>query len=417
MSDPLSPRPDAPRPRSYRDASEFDDFDRTRDEINLDQTRRVVEIDMEVHSVQTPRTTETGIEIRGRLRRPSHEVFGGWRDAFARMKLLPFLMPDQASTLPGAVLLRLVDAPPGPKPGKPVLNLVLFVLTIFTTFFVGSLYSPDVRISGLADFLNPAVLVRGWPFALTLLAILGVHELGHFFAARHHRIPVSLPYFLPVPFAFGTLGAFIRLRGPINDRRQLFDVGVAGPLAGLAVALPLLFVGLQASEMTTISGQVMLEGNSLLYWGAKYLVFNEWLPDFATGLDVHVGPMAMAAWIGLLATGLNLLPVGNLDGGHVVFSLFGLHARHFFRGTLLLLAVLGIAGFAPLQAYLPALEHIGYTGWLVWLWLIILVMGPSHAITLDMVTELDGRRRWLGYAVLLVFVLTFVPVPLRTFVF
>ena len=417
MSDPLAPRPDASRPRSYRDASEFEDFDRTRDEINLVQTRRVVEIDMEVHSVQTPRSPDAGIEIRGRLRRPSHEVFGNWREAFRRMKLLPFLLPDRAGPLPGAVLLRLVDAPPDPRPGNPAINLALFVLTILTTFLVGSLYSPDVRISGITDLLNPAVLVRGWPFAVTLLSILGVHELGHFFAARHHKIPVSLPYFLPVPFAFGTLGAFIRLRGPIDDRRQLFDVGVAGPLAGLAVALPLLFVGLQASELTTISGQVMLEGNSLLYWGAKYLVFNEWLPDFATGLDVRVGPMAMAAWIGLLATGLNLLPVGNLDGGHVVFSLFGLRARYFFRGTLLLLAVLGIAGFPPLQAYLPALEHIGYTGWLVWLWLIILVMGPSHAVTLDMVTELDGRRRWIGYAVLLVFVLTFVPVPLRTIVF
>ncbi len=417
MSDPLPPRSDDSRPRSYRDASEFDDFDRTQDEINLAQTRRVVEIDMEVHSVQTPRTPDTGIEIRGRLRRPSHEVFGGWRESFGRMKLLPFLVPDRVAALPGAVLLRLVAAPPGPKPGNATINLVLFILTILTTFFVGSLYSPDVRATGMTDLLNPANLIQGWPFALTLLAILGIHELGHFFAARHYGIPVSLPYFLPVPFAFGTLGAFIRLRGPIDDRRQLFDVGVAGPLAGLAVALPLLFAGLQASELTTISGQVMLEGNSLLYWGAKYLVFNEWLPDFATGLDVHVGPMAMAAWIGLLATGLNLLPVGNLDGGHVVFSLFGGHARYFFRGTLLLLAVLGIAGFAPLQAYLPVLEHIGYTGWLVWLWLIILVMGPSHAVTLDMVTELDDRRRWIGYAVLLVFVLTFVPVPLRTFVF
>ena len=206
-----------------------------------------------------------------------------------------------------------------------------------------------------------------------------------------------------------------RLRAPIWDRRQLFDVGIAGPLAGLVAAVPLLFLGLQTAELTIWSGRVDLEGNSIVYLLAKYLTFGAWLPNFSTGEDVIMNQVTFAAWIGLLATGLNLLPIGSLDGGHVVFALFGARSRTIYRAGLLLLAVLGVAGLAPLQELWAPLEHIGYVGWLVWLWFIILTIGPSHSVTLDMVTELDPVRRWIGYGMLVLFVLTFVPVPFRTF--
>ncbi len=401
------------RVSSYETAAEFDDFDRSRDELNWAHARRVLGQDMSIDSVLMPRSARGGIEVHGRLWRASHEVFGKWVQGLAELKLLPFLAADQGQAEPNAVKVSLVAAPASPRPPRIIVNIVLFLLTCLSTMWVGSLY-------GTSELRNPWALeqlLSGWPFAGTLLLILGVHELGHFFAARYHGIAVSLPYFIPVPLSFGTLGAFIRLRQPVWDRRKLFDVGVAGPLAGLVVALPLLYVGLSTSELGLWSGNVGLEGNSLLYLGAKYLIFSEWLPNFTTGRDVSVNQVAFAAWIGLLATGLNLLPIGNLDGGHVVFSLFGFKARVWNRAALAALAVLGVSGFQPLQEAWPFLEHIGYTFWLFWVWFLFLVVGSTHTATLDMVTELDPRRRWIGYGTLVLFVITFVPVPFRQIFF
>ncbi len=404
------------RVSSYETAAEFDDFDKSQDELNWEKAKRVLRRDMSIDSVQLPRNEKTGIEVHGRLFRASHEVFGPWVLALAELKLLPFLTSDKGRPDPNAVRVSLVSAPQSPRPPRIAVNVVLFLLTCLSTVWVGSLYG-NANVGNPSDLWNFRQILSGWPFAGTLLLILGVHELGHFFAARYHRIAVSLPYFIPVPISFGTLGAFIRLREPVWDRRKLFDVGVAGPLAGLVVAVPLLYVGLSTSELSTWSGAVGLEGNSLLYLGAKYLVFSEWLPNFATGQDVAVNQVAFAAWIGLLATGLNLLPIGNLDGGHVVFSLFGFKARNWNQAALVLLAILGVSGFRPLQEALPFLEHIGYTFWLFWVWFLFLVVGSAHGPTLDMVTELDPTRRWIGYGILALFVLTFVPVPFRQFFF
>lgn len=404
------------RVSSYETAAEFDDFDQSQDELNWRHAERVLRQDMRIDSVQMPRSERTGIEVHGRLFRASHEVFGRWVQRLAELQLLPFLAPDPDQADPNAVKVSLVAAPQSPRPPRIAVNIVLFLLTCLSTMWVGSLYGATSP-AALRNPWDPNQLLSGWPFAGTLLLILGIHELGHFFAARYHGIAVSLPYFIPVPLSFGTLGAFIRLRQPVWDRRKLFDVGVAGPLAGLVVALPLLYVGLSTSELSFWSGSVGLEGNSLLYLGAKYLVFAEWLPNFTTGLDVSVNQVAFAAWIGLLATGLNLLPIGSLDGGHVVFSLFGFKARIWNQGALVLLALLGVSGFRPLQEAWPFLEHIGYTYWLFWVWFLFLVVGSNHAATLDMVTELDPVRRWIGYGTLILFVVTFVPVPFRQITF
>lgn len=404
------------RVSSYETAADFDDFDKSQDEQNWEKAKRVLRQDLRINSVQLPRNERSGIEVHGRLMKASHEVFGKWVQGLSDLGLLPFMALDKESADPNAVRISLVPSPPKTRPPRVAINVVLFLLTCLSTVWVGSLYG-TASSAALRNPWDLSQLLSGWPFAGTLLLILGFHELGHFFAARYHKMSVSLPYFIPVPMSFGTLGAFIRLREPVWDRRKLFDIGVAGPLAGLCVALPLLFIGLSNSELSHWNGAVSLEGNSLLYLGAKYLVFSEWLPNFKTGLDVSINQVAFAAWIGLLATGLNLLPIGNLDGGHVVFSLFGFKARRWNRLALVFLAILGVSGFKPLQEALPFLEHVGYTFWLFWVWFLFLIVGPTHSVTLDMVTELDPSRRLIGYATLAFFVITFVPVPFRQILF
>jgi membrane-associated protease RseP (regulator of RpoE activity) len=299
---------------------------------------------------------------------------------------------------------------------RPIVNLVLFILTVISTLFVGSLYGGDLNgITQVSDLFLPQNIIKGWPFCFTLLGILVAHEFGHYFAARYHKVAVSLPFFIPLPVGFGTLGAFIRLKEPVPDRRKLFDIGVAGPLAGLVIAVPLLFLGLSTSpvDIPPVNANVQLEGNSILYYFAKIAVFGRPLPDLLTREDVFMNQVTFAAWIGLLVTALNLLPVGQLDGGHTVYALFGRYARYANWVTLAVMGLLAIAGIEQIQSFWPFLRNIGFAGWWLWLGLIIFVLGPYHPPALDDVTQLDGRRRLLGYFVILCFILTFVPTPFR----
>jgi membrane-associated protease RseP (regulator of RpoE activity) len=221
------------------------------------------------------------------------------------------------------------------------INGVLFLLTLVSTLFAGALYSDAV--TGLRsgwDLVSPGFLLAGLPFAATLLSILTAHEFGHYFAARYHKVAVTLPYFIPMPLAFGTMGAFIRLKEPVPDRRKLFDIGVAGPLAGLVLAVPLYFYGLSTSRIGVLppdSGGMVL-GDSIFSYVVTLLTFGRVLPDLITGEDVLASPIFLAAWIGMLVTALNLLPVGQLDGGHTVFAMFGEGARFINRITVGLLA-------------------------------------------------------------------------------
>jgi membrane-associated protease RseP (regulator of RpoE activity) len=277
---------------------------------------------------------------------------------------------------------------------RPVFNLILFIITIFTTLFAGAMYGAESMDQALQ-------LWRGWPFAASILLILGAHELGHYFAARHHHVPVTLPYFIPMPFSpFGTLGAFIRLQGPVNNRRVLFDVGAAGPLAGLVFAVPILIFGLATSDLITVQSGMTFEGNSFLYLAAKYVAHGRLLPG--GGVDVLLNQVAWAGWVGLFVTGLNLLPVGQLDGGHVAYALFGRKAR------LLFWPVIGALATIVLLSWLngaPALT------WVLWIGLLMFV-GRFHARPLEDLSELDPRRRILAICTLALFFLTFVPAPL-----
>jgi membrane-associated protease RseP (regulator of RpoE activity) len=276
---------------------------------------------------------------------------------------------------------------------RPLLSAALFLLTCVTTLLAGS--GAFVRFDPLAE---PARILSGVPFAFTLLAILGTHEFGHYFAARYHGAAVSLPYFIPAPppFLFGTLGAIIRMSSAVRDRNALFDIAVAGPLAGLAVAVPALLLGLGWSEVAVVpSGGHIVFGDSLLMRFLVYLTFGR-IPD---GMDVFVHPVALAGWVGLFVTALNLFPVGQLDGGRIAYALFGHRHRLVGRLTVAGLVLLGVVTWAP--------------NWFVWAALVFFFVGFRHAAPLDDVSPLSARRRLLGYLCLILLVLLIPPVPIE----
>jgi len=305
------------------------------------------------------------------------------------------------------------------KPWKVWLNIVLFVLTVFSVLFIGAIQElGDIPIN-LPDWL------KGVPFTLTLLGILTAHELSHYFVGRRYGSPLSLPYFIPMPLSIlGTMGAVIVQRGPMRSRKALFDIGIAGPIGGLLVAIPLLLMGLHFTEVGPPfmfmkippgeSVEVMQEGNSLLYLAAKYVVHGKILPNRATGEDVWLsapstgGPVVFAAWAGLLVTAMNLFPIGQLDGGHVAYALWGRNAWKVARGFMLLVFTWGLL--------LLALGNVAGTTWLVWGGLSVL-MGPRHPPPLNDLTPLDSNRRILGWIMVGVFLLILIPIPIVTTVF
>jgi membrane-associated protease RseP (regulator of RpoE activity) len=321
----------------------------------------------------------------------------------------------------GEQVIYIVKSPPKQKPANPWVNVILFVLTVFSVMLAGATpegpLPPDAGGQMLALFKS---IFTGWPFALSLMGILLAHEFGHYLVSRYHKTPATLPYFIPLPFPpLGTMGAAILMKGVPKNKRILFDIGVAGPLAGMLVAIPVLFYGLSLSSLDTIQATAnsFIEGNSLIYLFAKFAVFGKFLPEPATfgnmppflywmryfftgqpspigGLDVFIHPVAFAGWAGLLVTALNLVPAGTLDGGHVVYSLFGEKARKAFPYIIGLMAVLGIF----------------WSGW--WLWAFLLFwLGRVNAETLDQITPLDPKRRAVAIFVIILFLLVFTPVP------
>ena len=271
----------------------------------------------------------------------------------------------------------------------PVWNLLLFALTLVTTTVAGAFHF-DVAPDELASRWH-----EGLPFSLTLMAILLSHEMGHYLTARFHGVKATLPYFIPgPPILVGTFGAFIRMKSLPRSRRVLFDVGAAGPWAGFVVALPVTVYGLSLSRLAPIPPGFtgLYFGDSLLFKGLSSVVVG----PVPYGFDIMLHPVAMAGWFGLFVTVLNLLPVGQLDGGHVIYAMFG--RRHRGIARLFLVSIVGI-GF------------LGWNGWFVWA-AILLVVGVDHPPTLDRETPLDLRRWVLGWLTLLVFVLTFIPVPI-----
>ena len=329
------------------------------------------------------------VRFRGRFLQNPTECFDELRRRFERHGYTPTVSEDGDRV----ALIALPVVFDHPK-SRWIINLVLFIATILSTLFVGASYGAET-----ADQVWQ--IWRGWPFAASILLILGAHELGHYFAARHHNVPVTLPYFIPMPLSlFGTLGAFIRLQGPVSNRRALFDVGAAGPLAGLFFAIPILFYGLATSPLGPISPGGIFEGNSILYVLAKYAVFGQLLPG--GGVDVYLNQMAWAGWVGLFVTGLNLIPVGQLDGGHVAYALFGKQAQRLFWPAIVGLALIVL--YSYLQGAFTAT-------WILWIFL-LLMFGRVHARPLEDISDLDPRRRALAVFTLALFFFAFVPFPL-----
>ncbi|MSR82666.1 MAG: site-2 protease family protein [Candidatus Latescibacteria bacterium] len=298
---------------------------------------------------------------------------------------------------------------PAPVHHSPWLHLLLFALTLFSMTAAGAMQQ---GVDPLADLKSLVHLSEGIPFAVALLGILTVHEFGHYFAARRWGLKVSFPYFLPMLHylsLLGTLGAVIRLRSPIPHRRALLDIGAAGPLAGFVVALVACLVGLSQSAVVA-SGYFHPElqqlpiqlGAPLLFSGLSALI----LPAHAPNQMVLLSPVAFAGWVGLFITAFNLFPVGQLDGGHIVYALFGRRHRLIGRLTFAGLLAMGIYGILSLVWNWPQ----GWPGWLG-LALFLALFGKGHPTPSDPETPLDPRRRLVGYGCLIVFVLCFTPVP------
>jgi membrane-associated protease RseP (regulator of RpoE activity) len=297
----------------------------------------------------------------------------------------------------------------------PRINLACFVATVVTVFWVAPSWGGVVDRSDLSlvDHVR-----TGWPFAVPLLAILLCHEFGHYFAARWHRVPASLPYFIPIPLGLGTFGAVIAVPERIRSRNVLLDFSAAGPLAGLAVALVVLALGLSWSPVMPLTGSYLQEGQSLLYLGLKYLVLGP-IPD---GHDVALHPTAAAGWAGLLLTMLNLMPYGQLDGGHIAYALLG--KRHttlsrWVRWGVLALFIVQVARFGT-PILLGSSDRPWYfafldaSTWLVWFTFLTLLRrsqdGDDHPETDDAVLS-PGRRR-VAWLCAVLFVLLFMPTPM-----
>ena len=294
-------------------------------------------------------------------------------------------------------------------------NLALFVLTCLSTLLAGSSFVGSPTFDALRSDPSAARFLVGVPFAFTLLAILGVHELGHYFTARHYRASVSLPYFIPAPFLFGTLGAIILMRSPARDRNSLFDIAAAGPLAGLAVALPAGLLGFAWSSVVPVpQGGYLAFGDSLLTWGLSYLRFGHIPPGYM--LFTH--PMADAAWAGFLVTALNLFPVGQLDGGRIAYALFGRRHRAIGKATVIGLVLFGAGSFfwgmrAPGGDVVSALA--ASLNWFVWAGVISLLVGFHHSPPLDDLSPISPGRRVVGIACLLLMILL-IPPPISPLV-
>jgi len=361
------------------------------------------------------------VRYRGQLYGESQEAYSQLSDYLSPYEITPIFRQEE-----GKHSVLLMQGTIKPQPSNPWINLALFIVTLFSVILAGAIYAydgpvPDDPIQLLFVLLRS--LPIGIPFAVSLLAILLAHEFGHYLAGRYHHTHVTLPYFLPLPLSpFGTMGAFIRLKEPPRNKRILLDIGIAGPIAGLLVAIPVLLYGLSLSEVQLIELQpgtvFTLEGNSLLYLFSKFLIFGKMLPTppnygglppilywvkyFFTsqplplgGLDVMIHPVAWAGWAGLLVTALNLIPAGQLDGGHVIYTLIGARARKLLPFVLIALVLLGFA----------------WAGW--WLWaILIFFLGRIYAEPLDQITQLDDRRKAVALLGLVIFILVFTPVPL-----
>jgi membrane-associated protease RseP (regulator of RpoE activity) len=286
-------------------------------------------------------------------------------------------------------------------------HVLLLVVTLTTTTLAGAdSYAGFMQSAGAAapdSLLNWHVLVRGCWYSLPLLVILGAHEFGHYAYCRRHNVDATLPYFIPAPFLLtGTFGAVIRIREAFPSKRALFDIGVAGPIAGFIALVPLLYLGVGLSQVARLpqdTGALLFFGEPLLFKAMAWLHFG----NLPAGYDIVLHPLGFAAWWGMLATALNLMPFGQLDGGHIVYALLGRRAAYVSMATLA-------------AAMLLTLKSMSWISMTIMLLVMSFFLGFRHPHIVDEDSPLDGTRRLVALAAFIIFIICFTPVPIQTFI-
>jgi Zn-dependent protease len=346
---------------------------------------------------------KTLIRYVGQLTLPSEEAFA---HLDVRLQPLNYLATLNIDEQTGQHIIMVVNERPVQKTHHWLPHLVLLILTFFSTMFMGAVVFGDVPEVEL--LFSEGKIFTGLPYAVSIMLILGAHEMGHYLVGRHYKYNLTLPYFIPMPFVLtGTMGAVILAGEPIRSRKQLFDFAIAGPLGGLLFAVPILLIGIATAKVDKLPTEAdckrdesqcgyMLEGNSLLYKTAKYLIHDKWLPSDTE--DMTLNQMAFAGWAGLLVTALNLIPISQLDGGHVLKTMIGKRVRrlHF-----------------PIMVAIAFLAFNNTTVWLPVLFLLFLFGQVPSAPVLDEVTPLDRRRQILGIVLFIILALIFVPSPIQ----
>jgi membrane-associated protease RseP (regulator of RpoE activity) len=367
---------------------------------DIAELREAAELALDVTDFEVVRLAgqREALRLRGRLLLEPDAAYRAVAPRFRELGYTAMLNGE-----PHAAQLTAIPGVIAPAPSRLWLALLLFAITVLSTIFIGGANATSgLRLpGGLAALLGSSGplfvdVAVGLMYSAALLGILLSHELGHYIVARRLGVRVSFPFFIPLPISFlGTLGAVIQIKEPPLDRRALLKIGVAGPLAGLAVAIPVLLLGLSISDVgPPPSGSYIIEGNSLLYALLKITVFGRFLPDGT--VDVLLHPVALAGWAGLLVTGLNLMPAGQLDGGHVLYALFGRRLARY--ASMFVAGVLVALGFM-------------WNGW--WLWAVLVALfGQQPAPVLNEITPLDARGRALAILGIVAFVLVFTPIPL-----
>jgi len=294
----------------------------------------------------------------------------------------------------GEYIIYVVKKPVSKKRRSVWVNIILLMATVFTTTLAGALQWVDID---MADWINMFSLQYLWQgfifFSVPLLLILGVHEMGHYYASKKHHVDASLPYFIPLPppFLLGTFGALISTREPIPNRKALLDIGVAGPLCGFLVAIPISLIGFFLMQQQPIpvpsnGANISLIPPLLLQWMQNL---------FSISGNYVIHPTLFAGWVGIFLTAVNLLPAGQLDGGHIARAI--LKEKHKYISWVVIFVLAGLSFF--------------YTGWLMFAIIILLFIGTQHQPPLNEITKLDTRRKILGLAILIIFILSFAPIP------
>ncbi len=331
--------------------------------------------------------------VEGRLLTAPDNAYPVLKERFTNAGFKTYLQEDDAGrTL--LILAPLLSQPEKTKSALPWLNFVLFVATLLTTTWAGAAHQ------GVDIWAEPQKFAVGLPYALALMLILGFHELGHYFTARVHGMKVTLPYFIPVPFALGTFGAFIQMKSSTENRRALFDVGVSGPLAGLVIAIPALLIGLKYSTIVMGSAEVgIMEGGASVGSSVLFALLAKLALEGAIteGHQLILHPLAFAGWLGLLVTALNLLPIGQLDGGHIAHALFG-RKKGDTIGTVALFSLFLLGLFV-------------WSGFLMWAIIAFFIAGTKSAPPLNDLSPLDSRRVAIGAFAFILLFLILMPVP------